>query len=77
MKDGIVSFNQTLKLYVNMYYDTTTSKFVEKKVNFKDKFSACTVSWSVLKKEKNLLEILLMIFPNSSTKESMVLANLY
>lgn len=34
VKDGVVAFNQTLKLYVNMYFDITTNRFVEKKVNF-------------------------------------------
>jgi hypothetical protein len=30
--NGVVEFNQTLRLNVNMYFDTTTNKFVEKKV---------------------------------------------
>lgn len=32
LTNGQVHFDQTLKLNVNMYFDTTTNKFVEKKV---------------------------------------------
>lgn len=32
LQNGVVNFNQTLRLSVNMYFDMTTNKFVEKKV---------------------------------------------
>lgn len=34
VENGVVKFNQTLKLKANMYFDPSTNKFVEKKVHF-------------------------------------------
>jgi len=49
---GIANFNQTLKLTVNMYFDTTNNKFVEKKV-IMFVSSACILSSLWLKKVRN------------------------
>lgn len=60
-------------MYVNMYFDTTTNRFVEKKVCFILIFSVCIVFLSLLIKGKNLLEVFRMIWLSFLIKESMKL----
>lgn len=60
VQNGIVKFNQTIKLYANMHLDTTTNRFVDKKVETL-LFSASLVFWLSLQKVKSQQATLLMI----------------
>jgi hypothetical protein len=71
LKNGVVEFNQTLKLPVNMYFNTATQSFVEKKVNLA-LFSAYTVLLFRPKREKNQQALSLSTSPKYSTKEFIV-----
>jgi len=68
LKNGVVEFNQTLKLPVNMYFNTTTQSFVEKKVRFALP-SASIVSRLPLRKAKNQQAASQLISLKCSTKE--------
>lgn len=70
VQNGIVNFNQTIKLYANMHLDTTTNKFVDKKVVVL-LFSANLVFWLWLVKVKNQQATSHMILLSSLTIESM------
>ena len=65
---GSATFDQTLRLKVNMYFDTVKSKFVEKKVRL-TRYSACIASSSGPKRARRTPGTLPSTWPSFSTRE--------